>query len=195
GQLVPWLPPRTITVVVVDPEVGSGRRALVVSSRDRFYVGPDNGVLTPILDDAMVVSADRPRYWLPQVSRTFHGRDVFGPLAAHLQLGVALRDLGSVVHDPLRLSWPTAVAAGEGWRGEVIDVDGYGNLATNLPPAHHGHVAIAEYEVPVCACYADRPAGQPLAVINGSGELEVAVNLGSAAERFGGIGQRVEWYP
>ncbi len=112
-RAVPFFPKGTIHVYVVDPGVGTRRRPLAAQLGDQFFVGPDNGLLTPLIEDAErnqqqieFVHLDRPQFWLPKISRTFHGRDIFSPVAAHLANGISLHELGTPFSDPVRLELP-----------------------------------------------------------------------------------------
>ena len=177
-------PPGAIHLVVVDPGVGSARKAIAVSSDGRFLVGPDNGVLSPalLLPGAQVVS-------LPvsaDVAPTFHGRDVFAPAAAALARGAALDTLGSPLADPVIRRTPEAVRDGDGWlRGEVIVIDRFGNAVTNLFGVHDGEVHIGPRTVPLRRTYAEVASGEPVALVGSSGLIEIAIRDGSAAAVLG----------
>ena len=128
-------PPGTVHLVVVDPGVGTERRALAVEADGRLFVAPDNGVLSRVLDSAgewTAVEATNEAFWGRERSRTFHGRDVFAPVAGHLARGVALESLGPEVTDPVRLEEPSPRRSPEGIVGEVLVVDRFGNLITNI---------------------------------------------------------------
>jgi S-adenosyl-L-methionine hydrolase (adenosine-forming) len=132
----PYFPSKTIFVVVVDPGVGGTRRALVAETADHLFVAPDNGVLGPVLERAevrRVVHASHPAYFRRVISRTFHGRDIFAPLAAWLSHGIDPEALGATIDDYVRLSLARPYAVGDGTLvGEVIYQDRFGNLMTNL---------------------------------------------------------------
>ena len=173
-------PPRTVHLVVVDPGVGSARRALAVASRDLFLVGPDNGALSPalLMPGARAVTLPVP----PQASATFHGRDVFAPAAAQLLAGAPLEALGEPCDDPLVRRTPEAHRLADGAvRGEVIAVDRFGNLITNLITRRGGSVEIAGRRVPLARTYADAPPGALIALTGSSGLVEIALRDGSAA--------------
>lgn len=203
GALALWaafrhFPRGTIHVVVVDPGVGSSRAGLAVRTADYLFVGPDNGVLSLALAEQRVRAAHRltnERFFRQPVSRTFHGRDVFGPVAAHLARGVPLRSLGPKQSDWVRLPWPRPVREGEELRGEVVYVDRFGNAITNL-----GESVLAELgtewrelrcdvgrrrRLPFASHYQEVASGEAAAVVGSSGLLEIAVNGGSAARRLG----------
>lgn len=188
-------PKGTVHVAVVDPGVGSARRAIAVRTRDYWFVGPDNGVLSWALARETVRSVRliaNARLWRRPVSRTFHGRDVFAPVAAHLARGGSLGNVGPEVEDYVRLPWPAWRAADGVITGEVLVVDCFGNAITNIPEAGlpagmpAGFVWAGRRRLcPVEACYAAVPSGQAVAVFGSSGFLEIAVNGASAAARFG----------
>jgi S-adenosylmethionine hydrolase len=207
GAFVLWsayryFPSGTVFCAVVDPGVGSARRALAahvhLEGRDYYCVGPDNGLLTPLALEAelaAVVALEDPRYRRPLPSATFHGRDVFAPAAAHLACGVALEELGPPLNPAglMRLDWPRPERLAHGWRGAVIHVDGFGNLVTNLAAeclagtdASRWLFRLAGREIRgLVRCYAEVAAGQALAYLGSSGLLELAVREGSAATVFG----------
>jgi S-adenosylmethionine hydrolase len=134
-----FFPAGTIHVAVVDPGVGTARRPIAAQIGDQYFVGPDNGIFTPLMEQAeskgqavKVFQLDNPKYWLPEVSHTFHGRDIFAPVAGHLAAGVLLDKIGTPVKDPVRLVMPQPVRIERGWRGQVVLIDVFGNIATNL---------------------------------------------------------------
>src|SRR5258707_11254834 len=134
---LPFFPDGTVHLAVVDPGVGSGRRALAVGVGEHYLVGPDKGVLTPALRRARwtAVELTAPEYRLPEVSRPFHGRDVFAPAAAYLAAGVPLERLGPVVGDPVLRPIPVSRLEGDVLVGEVLAVDRFGNLLTSIEAA------------------------------------------------------------
>jgi S-adenosyl-L-methionine hydrolase (adenosine-forming) len=192
-----YFPPGTIHVGVVDPGVGSDRRAIAVRTRNYLFVGPDNGLLSCALDCEEVVAVHalkHSKYFLPQVSRTFHGRDVFAPVAAHLANGLPIAKLGGRLADYVRLSMPAPAIRKASVVGEVLYIDQFGNALTNLDAIslsdficrRRGDESVAVYLRrqhigSLSACYASVPKGRPVAVIGSSGFLEIAVNGGHAA--------------
>ena len=144
----PYYPAGTVHVAVVDPGVGTARRPVAIRIGEHFFVGPDNGLFSPVLDEAersgkpvTAVRLDQPDYWLKDISHVFHGRDIFSPVAAHLACGVPLEKVGTPIHDPVRFSLPKAVISPEGIQGQVMLLDNYGNMYTNIPLA-----ALAEHD-------------------------------------------------
>jgi S-adenosylmethionine hydrolase len=190
-------PEGTIHLVVVDPGVGTARRAVAATADGRHFVAPDNGVLTWVLRAAArvrLVEIDAPEL-TEHAAATFHGRDLFAPVAARLATGVPLEELGPPVHDPVLLAVPEPERSGSRILAEVIQVDRFGNLITNVPGgwAPDGRVAVEEVDVGlVRGTYADVAAGELVAVVGSLGLLEVSVRDGSAADRLGaGRGARV----
>ena len=203
---LPFFPPGTIHVAVVDPGVGTRRRALLVETGDAWLVGPDNGVLAlaaPVRAVRRIRDVSRSRYRRRPVSRTFHGRDVFAPIAAHLAAGVAPERLGPVLGRMLRPSERRPRRHGGRLVGEVLWTDRFGNLVTNVSRAALGafrgrrvSVRIGGERLPLRASYASVPAGRALAVIDSADLLEIAVNHGSAAARLAvGRGAKVTVEP
>jgi hypothetical protein len=200
---VPFFPPGTVHLAVVDPGVGSARRPLAVAARGHLFVGPDNGLLTPALAEPgwRAVRLEAPEYRLAAVSRTFHGRDIFAPAAAHLALGVSLYRLGPEVEDPVRVAIPRARLAAGAIEGEVIAEDRFGNLITSVTAdllAELRTGAALSVELGdrrlggLLGSYAEAPEGAAGAIIGSTGRLEIFVRNGSAAAALGaGRGTRV----
>jgi hypothetical protein len=190
-----FFPKHTIHVAVVDPGVGSARAAIAVQTASALFVGPDNGVLSWALRGEKIKTIRRlenEQYFFHPVSRTFHGRDVFAPVAAHLSRGVNIRRLGPPADDFIRLPWPEPIRETHQVRGEVVHVDRFGNAITNLTADEvRGRSAAAPVVVvrgkslcAVAAFYQAVRRGQPVAVVGSSGFLEIAVNGGNAAKRL-----------
>jgi len=197
-------PDGVVHVGVVDPGVGTERRAVVLETARHFFVGPDNGLLTLVAPPEEVKTAVRltnPAYFAAEVSPTFHGRDVFAPVAAHLCLGVGPRAMGEEM-DPeslVRLDLPEAARHGESVTGEVVHVDAFGNLITNIRGADvcdGSVVGVEGQSLALVRTYADVEQGAVVALIGSTGLVEVAVNGGNAAEKLGaGKGCRVSVVP
>jgi hypothetical protein len=197
-------PRGTIHVTVVDPGVGSERAAIAVRTGNFTFVGPDNGVLSLALAREKIQSVRRlenKKYFLPTVSATFHGRDVFAPVAAHLSRGVALKELGPEADNFVRLDWPAARRAGLKVRGEVVYLDRFGNAITNIATELLAGQGGGKKEVlfrrrllcPLAEFYQAAPVGLPVAVIGSSGFLEIAINGGNAAKQLRlKVGETVE---
>ena len=190
---VPYFPRGSIHVAVVDPGVGTDRRGLVVRTDRALFVGPDNGLFTPFLERSTSWQAwelQAAEYRLPAVSRTFHGRDVFAPAAAHLAMGVAPDRFGRPVRDPVRLAWPTVRAVAGAVAGAVLHVDRFGNLVTSIraeafEDMRQGvRIRLGGRTLPLVGTYGELEEGQAGALIGSGGRLEIAVREGSAAARF-----------
>ena len=193
-QTAPFFPPDTVHLAVVDPGVGTPRRAVAaratVGGTPCRFVGPDNGLL-PLLadgppDEAVVL--DRPAAWrTPAPSATFHGRDVFGPVAAALAAGAALADVGGPAGELAPLHWPLPRVDAEGVEGMVLHIDRFGNCVTNIPrEAVAGRGGFKTYVGTAvlrrhAPSYGHVPAGEPLTLVGSSGHVEIAVNRGDAA--------------
>lgn len=194
---VPYFPRGSIHLVVVDPGVGTARRPMAAELDDQYFVGPDNGLITRWLErlerqgkPARFFHLDQRQYWLPEVSHVFHGRDIFAPSAAHLAAGVPLEKLGTPIHDPVRLDLPQPQRTALGWQAQVIHVDHFGNLSTNLYDEHLAGqsvsaVHIAGATIPgMVRTFGERPEGELVALFGSTGNLIISVVNGSAAQRL-----------
>lgn len=193
-EAYPFFPEGTVHVAVVDPGVGSGRRPIAVEARGRLFVGPDNGIFWPIIagqKNSRVIHLIKPEYFLPEVSATFHGRDIFAPVAGHLSKGVDPLEMGILINDPVQLRQRMPVRKGGILSGHVVRVDHFGNLITNI---HRKRLEqFLDNAQPVIRVqdstihgiretYREAAAGEILALIGSSDHLEVAVNLGRACD-------------
>ena len=201
-EAVPFFPPGTVHLAVVDPGVGTERRAIAARIGGQTFVGPDNGLFSLLLDPEpdtgevgepeAVVVLDRPALWrTPKPSRTFHGRDIFAPVAAHLAAGRALTDVGTPTDTLKRLHWVQPLADAQGLRGWVVHIDRFGNAVTNLPGTLlDSRRGAGEFKCYVGSAilghlhgtYAEVEEGEPVALVGSSGHLEIAVHGGNAAE-------------
>ncbi len=193
GRHFTYFPGGTIFVCVVDPGVGTARRAIAAQCGPYFFVGPDNGLLTPMLlwargrgESLRVVNAKEPRYHLPRVSSVFHGRDIFAPVGAHLAAGVPLEALGPLVDDPVLLDFPTVERTPEGYRAQVIQIDRFGNLATNLERHALRGKAVSRVicggrEIPFVRTFAEGRPGALVALWDSADLLSISLVNGSAA--------------
>lgn len=196
GRFWHRFPPGTIHLAVIDPEVGTARAALALCVGGHFFVGPDNGVFTSVLHDTEVEAVALPTP--ADAAPTFHGRDVFAPAAAALAAGRALHTLGpAFAKIPTRLSVTVPHYEGKSIVGEVIYVDRFGTLITNLTrelvPAY-ATIEIEDLDIGrLQQTFGDAPAGGLLAYVGSGGAVEIAVRNGSAARRLGiGVGGRVQ---
>jgi S-adenosyl-L-methionine hydrolase (adenosine-forming) len=189
--MVAACPEGTIHVAVVDPGVGTRRRGLVIAAVGQLFVGPDNGIFTPVLSDpeCQAFELQAAEYRRSRVSATFHGRDVFAPAAAHLGRGIAPERFGPPVTDLVRVALAATREVGGRVQGQVIHVDRFGNLVTSIDSEtverlSHGAdvltVRIAGRRMPVVRTYGDLPIGGAGALAGSHGRLEVAVRGGSA---------------
>ncbi len=193
GRAAPYFPAGTVHLGVVDPGVGGARRAIAVRAGGASYVGPDNGIFSAALGqpEAQVFVLDRPQYWLPEVSQTFHGRDIFAPVAAHLARGVPIEEIGSPAADAAQLTLHEASRpAPDLVRGEVAYVDHFGNLITNIPGAWQSEgrwcCQIAGHTIrQFSTAYAEVLAGTLVALVSSAGTVEIAQSGGNAAESLG----------
>ncbi len=198
---VPWFPAGTIHLAVVDPGVGSERRIIAGRWGDQIVIAPDNGLVSVVQQNtpaAEIFELTDRQYFLPEVSNTFHGRDVMAPVAAHLACGTALSALGAPIDHPLIIHVPQPEVIENRLVGQVTHVDRFGNLVTNIkadqfrefaPKTVHlkNHVISS-----LVVTYADVPVGRPLAVVGSSNMLEISVNQGNArTELAAGIGAEV----
>lgn len=189
----PYFPESTIHVAVVDPGVGSSRRALALRTDDAVFIGPDNGVLSwavreiPVREARVISQAA----WLLQpASKTFHGRDVFAPAAAKLAAGAAFSEAGEEVDDWVTLDWPDYSTNAEGLDGEIIYIDHFGNAITNLPveslpSGGDVEVACGGSRLGLHEYYASAEQGEALAIAGSRGLLELSINGGDFARDHG----------
>ncbi len=196
----PDFPAGTVHLAVVDPGVGTDRRALAVAARGQFFVGPDNGLLEWALasPDAVVHAITERRFFREPVSRTFHGRDVFAPIAALLARGEAIAQVGPRLATPMRLPLGDPESRGDGLVGHVVFVDRFGNALTNLTAARIAEtwgadaddrdfvVHVLDRDIRgLSRSYGDAPVGTVVAILGSSGRLEIAQVGGAATERLG----------
>lgn len=198
GQAYRYFPPRTVHVVVVDPGVGSQRRPILVTGEQHYFVAPDNGVLSMIYEREATfsvrhITADH--YFLHPVSNTFHGRDIFAPVAAWLTKTWQPQSFGEEVHDFVRFALPRARRSDGSVHGVVLRVDSFGNLVTSVTAEDIPEILLqgrsfrlhigGKQVTTLCAIYSDAPAGEPFAIVGSSGFLEISLNRGSAARHLG----------
>lgn len=201
ANAVPYFPPNTIHLIIVDPGVGSTRRALAAQVGETFFVAPDNGILSFVLrpsssvfrPSSSVVHLTNTAYFLPRISTTFHGRDIFAPIAAHLSLGVPLDALGTRIDDWVQLAPERATRHDDRIIGRVVYIDRFGNAITNIGEEMLKGLDRARLVVRIGAqtlrgirtTYADVSRGEPLALVSSSWHVEIAVREGNAAHTLG----------
>lgn len=208
---IQYMPPQTIVVTVVDPGVGSTRRGIALQFPNWILVGPDNGVFTYVLHHYQLLRGIQLKHYnLPNMSTTFHGRDVFSPSAAHLAQGVEFELLGPSIENLEMLSLPVLRLTDEVITGEVIHIDHFGNATTSIGQLHWDaddllilrplfqtnapntvklqpercRVVVNQHELSMSVTYSGAGVGQPLALVNSAGQLEIAVNHGHAAHQL-----------
>lgn len=200
-----YFPRGTIHLVVVDPGVGSARRPLLIEADSNYFIGPDNGVLSLALAgksaDRIVALSNR-AYHLQPTSETFHGRDIFAPVAAHLSLGVAVEEFGESVADFTEIAFPAlADLERNNIEGQIVYIDAFGNLFTNIRehdltglPSDRLEIAVGPVTIRgLATSYAAARAGELVALVNSWGLLEIAENRGNAAQRSGAkVGDKVK---
>jgi S-adenosylmethionine hydrolase len=191
-----YFPKGTIHVAIVDPGVGSARRPILVEAGGHYFIGPDNGVFSMIYEIAQhkVRAITNRKVFRRNVSRTFHGRDVFAPAAAHLAKGTTPAQFGKIIRDEVR-SWAAQPAEGANgvWRGTVLKVDRFGNLITNFHIGRFEDVKTHPIELRIgnqhihrlALTYSETAIGEMFVIVGSSGYLEIAANQASAAGRLG----------
>lgn len=199
---LPYFPLGTIHVAVVDPGVGSKRRAFLIESERSYFIGPDNGIFSLVLGDRpiqQIVELSNPAYHLKPTSATFHGRDIFAPAAAYLSLGISANELGAQAQDFTRLPWPQISKREASIEGEVIYIDGFGNVITNIReddlPANRSGLTVSLRGITargLVPSYAWGREGEYVALINSSTLLEIALSKGNAQAASGAeLGDKV----
>ncbi len=196
ASAAPYFPAGTIHVAVVDPSVGTQRRPIVIATKHGFFVGPDNGLLMLAAEAQGIVhmcEITSRRLMLPHISSTFHGRDVFAPVAAHLANGVDLEEFGPQITDAVKPQFTEVKRSHDSVSGEILYIDEFGNVITTLHAkdiaAFRG--AMVQVEMPshsqtmkVSGTYADAKLHEPLVLVGSHNYAEIALNQGSAAARF-----------
>jgi S-adenosylmethionine hydrolase len=203
ASAAPYFPEGTVHLAVVDPGVGTQRRAIVVQTQRGYFVGPDNGVLMLAAQAERiehVYQLTNPKFMLPHVSCTFHGRDVFAPAAAYLDEGTVAKEFGPEITDALAPRFVVVECKGDVLIGEVLHVDGFGNVITNLSQKEVSQAKEAQInlhhvslQLPLAKTYAQVKPKEPLALVGSNGFLELALNQGSFAEKHRvNAGDRIE---
>lgn len=204
AQAYRYFPKKTIHMVVVDPGVGSARRPLLAEMAGQYFIAPDNGVLSMVFagEQSKVRHITDDRYFLHPTSRTFHGRDVFSPVAAHLASGVTPAKFGRRIEDYLRASFDKPAQTGkQTWTGSILKTDHFGNLATNFHIDQFPSIRTHAFALKVglqrinrlALTFSECAPGELCVIVGSSGYLEVAASQGSAAQALGsGAGSPVE---
>lgn len=191
----PYFPPKTVHIAVVDPGVGSSRRAIAVQLETGFLVAPDNGLISGVLSQNLAITAvelTNPNYWrTSNPSFTFHGRDVFAPIGAYLAIGASLRELGDTIELSSLQNFPIpdVVETPEGLEGSIQAIDHFGNLITNIPVGRiqdrSWSIQIGNNIYPGKTTYADANPSEILGLVGSHGWIEIAANRGNAQEILG----------
>jgi S-adenosyl-L-methionine hydrolase (adenosine-forming) len=194
----PYFPAGTVHLAVVDPGVGGTRRAIAVEFANGFLVGPDNGLFSGLLSQSpasvfgaaqpiAVVELTNPDYWrTPQPSRTFHGRDIFAPVAAHLASGVPLQELGNPINSAtlVQINIAGCTLTETGITGSIQYIDHFGNLVSNIPGNYvqgkTWYIKAAGLTIPGCETYSDVKVGEAIALVESHDWVEIAINKGNA---------------
>jgi S-adenosylmethionine hydrolase len=196
-----YFPPTTIHIVVVDPGVGSSRRPILVTTEDHYFIGPDNGVFTAIYDSShnhffKVIEINATHYYRQMSGFTFHGRDIFAPIAAHLSKGTESRVFGDQIENLTRISIPKPVISENAViQGEIVCIDKFGNAISNITPDDMARLAPLEdknkfkilfnnNEISMVTYYAESQDENLHGIINSFGHLEIFVYRSSVAENF-----------
>ncbi|MTI88553.1 MAG: SAM-dependent chlorinase/fluorinase [Balneolaceae bacterium] len=186
-------PEGTVHLVVVDPGVGTSRNPIALKIEDQFFVGPDNGIFSLFYDEFEVEAykLNKKEFWREHPSNTFHGRDVFAPVAAHLGNGTPIGQLGDPVDDLVTYHWAVPLADKDGLQGWIVHIDRFGNLVTNIPDdlvkdtidsgevkIYVGNTMLAKF----VNTFGEVEEGEPAAYIGSSGMLEIGINKGNASK-------------
>lgn len=203
ASAAPYFPKGTIHLAVVDPRVGTERRAILVQTKEGFFIGPDNGVLMIAAQTQGIEHIYRltnQRYMLSNISNTFHGRDIFAPVAAHLDIGNEPLKFGEEITDPITPNFTVIERKKNLLIGEILHVDGFGNIITNITPkglsqaktlkVNLHHISL---QLEFAKTYAQTKPQESLALIGSHGFLEIALNQASFAEKYSvRAGDRIE---
>ena len=192
---LPYFPEGTVHLAVVDPGVGTQRRAILIQTKKGFFVGPDNGILILAAQSQgieHVYQLTNPKFMLPKISSTFHGRDIFAPAAAHLEKGVQPIEFGPEINDPIKPEFAKVKRGNVSLIGEVMHIDGFGNIITNInEKLVQNYAKKVNVELPSISlkltfgkAYAQAKPKEPIVLIGSHGFMEIALNQGSAAEKF-----------
>jgi len=194
GSTYCYFPEGTVHLIVVDPGVGSARRAIAIETEHYYFVAPDNGSLSYVLSEETVkiaVELSNSDYFLPEISDTFHGRDIFAPVAAHISGGIPLEYLGDNVADLVKFPILAPQISADRIMGSVVYIDRFGNLITNISKAvfertggeRNFVISVKDRRInQIKRAYAEVPVGELLSIFSSFGNLEIAVNGGSAAK-------------
>ena len=204
----PYFPKGTIHVAVIDPGVGTKRKAILIQTKNGCFIGPDNGVLALAAKGQgirHIYRIENSRFMLPRISNTFHGRDIFAPAAAYLANGIPPSGFGREIHKAVMPKFAKIIKRKNALTGEVIHTDGFGNIITNLREEDLEIMGMKKtvnlklkdtrLKLKLCKAYSEVKAQQPLAIIGSHNFLEISINQGNAAENFQTrVGDKVTLY-
>lgn len=186
-------PPETVHLVVIDPGVGTSRQPICLKIKDQYFVGPDNGIFSLFYDEfeCSAFKLNNKKFWRKEISKTFHGRDIFAPVAAHISNGVKPKELGSPIEELVTYHWAVPIADKDGLQGWVVHIDRFGNLITNISEQlikeHIGRRKVKIYVgntmiKKLVGTFGDVEDGDPAAFIGSSNMLEIGINKGNASQ-------------
>ncbi len=196
ASAAPYFPKGTVHLAVIDPGVGTQRRAIAIQTKKSCFVGPDNGVLIPAAQNQgidRIYQLTNPKFMLPKISGTFHGRDIFAPAAAYLDKGVQPAEFGPEIKNQVTAEYAQVRISGNSVSGEILDIDAFGNIITNISEKDvalkEGDVVQVELaanplKIPFGKAYAQAKPEKPILLVGGHGFLEIALNQESAAKRL-----------
>ena len=197
AETTKWFPPETIHVAVVDPGVGTARKIVYARIGQHDFIAPDNGLLSRLAlstPPSTIITVAEPEFWLPEVSATFHGRDIMAPVAARLSLGLEASRLGPPQDELMRLDWAEARVTANRIQGSIQSIDSFGNLITDIDAGALAEVPRGKETAVMCDdhetrgifnTYADQPEMTLIALLGSSGKLELAIVGESAAVMLG----------
>jgi len=189
-------PPNTVHLVVVDPGVGTDRNAVILKVWDQYLVGPDNGIFSLFFDEFNydAYRLNNKKFWREDTSDTFHGRDIFAPVAAHLSKGVDPEEMGEPIKDLVTYRWAVPIADKDGIQGWIVHIDRFGNLVSNIPESLYQEV-IGKKKAKIYVgtsilektskTFGDVEEGEAVAFTGSSGMIEIGINKGNAAQMLG----------
>ncbi len=208
-RVVPYFPDNTIHLAVIDPGVGTNRRAMAAKIGSQYFVGPDNGLFTRVIHNGdeskkeiKFVELNKPQYWLKEISHVFHGRDIFSPAAAHLASGISIDEIGTPFSDPILMTLPEVYLFEDKILGEVVSIDNFGNLATNIMQEHLDKynrkffIKIDDHKITdFVTTFGDKAKGSLVGLMGTQKDLLIACVNSNAHSMLGGsvgVGTKVE---
>lgn len=195
ASAAPYFPKGTIHVAVVDPGVGTKRRAIIIQTKKGYFIGPDNGLMILAAEHQGIMhiyQITNPKFMLSGISSTFHGRDVFAPAAAYIEKGIKPEKFGPEIHEPVRPDFAKVKHVKDSIIGRILHIDSFGNIITNITKAEAAKfseiinlkIQSKELKLKLKKTYGETKLNEPLALIGSHGFLEIALNRGSAAEKY-----------